>query len=172
MSMSPAANVLFVSAENAIRSQLAEACLRHIGKGRFGAFSCGVPGRTASTVSPVALEVLHRAGMPIAYLAPKGWDSFLAPGGTRIDIVVALDGETAPHHPPWPWQTHCAQWAYPPLLHALTPIANRVQQAEQTLHSLRHRVELVVNLHASGKLQREDWQSLGDGPLLRATPAT
>jgi len=162
--MGPAPNVLFVSAENAVRSQLAESCLRHVGKGRFGAFSCGVPGRTAATVSPVALEVLHRAGMPIARLAPKGWDQFLAPSGTRIDIIVALDAETAHHHPPWPWQAHSAQWAYPPLLHTLAPVANRVQEAERTLHSLRHRIELVVTRHASGKLQRDDWQGIGDAP--------
>lgn len=160
--MRPVANVLFVSAENAARSQLAEACLRHIGKGQFNAFSCGVPGRTATTVSPVALEVLHRAGMPIARLAPKSWEQFLVPNGTRIDIVVALDGETVQSHPTWPWRAHTARWVYPPLLHTLTPVSNRVQQAEQTLHSLRRRVELVVNLHTSGKLRRDDWQGVGD----------
>lgn len=168
--MSPVANVLFVSAENALRSQMAEACLRHVGKDRFGAYSCGVPGRTAATVSPVALEVLHRAGMPIARLSPKSWEQLLAPGGTRIDIVVALDGETLHSHPPWPWQVHSAQWAYPPLLRALTPVSNRVQQAERTLHSLRRRVEFLVNLHASGKLRREDWQGV-DGPPSAVLPA-
>lgn len=167
--MTPVANVLFVSAENAVRSQLAEACLRHIGKGRFNAFSCGVPGRTATKVYPVALEVLDRAGMPVARLAPKSWEQFLVPDGIRIDIVVALDSETAHNHPEWPWPAHCAQWTYPPLLHTLTPVANRVQQAELTLHSLRHRVELVVSLHASGKLQRDVWQGIGDASSLGMT---
>lgn len=167
--MSPVTNILFVSAENAVRSQLAEACLRHIGKGRFNAFSCGVPGRTAAKVYPVALEVLDRAGMPVARLAPKSWEQFLAPDGIRIDIVVALDSETAHSHPAWPWPAHCAQWAYPPLLQTLTPVANRVQQAEHTLHSLRHRVELVVSLHASGKLQCDDWQGIGDASSLGMT---
>ncbi|CAN7479847.1 hypothetical protein LJR066_003077 [Acidovorax sp. LjRoot66] len=169
--MSPVANVLFVSAENAVRSQLAEACLRHVGKARFNAFSCGVPGKTATTVSPVALEVLHRAGMPIARLAAKSWEQFLAPGGTRIDIIVALDGATVHSHPAWPWQAHSAQWDYPPLLHTLTPVSNRVQQAEQTLHSLRRRVELVMNLHDSGKLRREYWQGIGDASPLVALSA-
>lgn len=165
------ANVLFVSSENAVRSQLAEACLRHVGKGRFGAFSCGVPGKTANTVSPVALEVLHRAGMPLAYLSPKTWERFLAPGGTRIDIVVALDGESMHTHPTWPWQAHSAHWAYPPLLHTLTPVSNRVQQAERTLHSLRHRVELIVNLHASGKLRSGDWQGIDEASPMAAFSA-
>ena len=76
--MRQVANVLFVSVENALRSQLAEACLRHVAKGRLNAFSCGVPGRMAHAVSPIALEVLHRAGMPIAQLKPKSWDLFKA----------------------------------------------------------------------------------------------
>jgi len=83
--MRQVANVLFVSVENALRSQLAEACLRHVAKGRLNAFSCGVPGRMAHAVSPIALEVLHRAGMPIAQLKPKSWDLFKAAGAPRMD---------------------------------------------------------------------------------------
>ena len=115
--MRQVANVLFVSVENALRSQLAEACLRHVAKGRLNAFSCGVPGRMAHAVSPIALEVLHRAGMPIAQLKPKSWDLFKAAGAPRMDYVISLDEQTASEHPAWPSQPELALWSYLSLIH-------------------------------------------------------
>lgn len=149
--MREVANVLFISVENALRSQLAEACLRHVAKGRLNAFSGGMPGRLAPSVSPVALEVLHRAGMPIAHLKPKSWDLFRIPGPPAMDYIISLDGQTAVEHPAWPSQPELALWSYPPLLWTLTPVPNRERQAEQVLLSLQRRIELLVSLH--GKIR-------------------
>ncbi|MBU1350656.1 MAG: protein tyrosine phosphatase [Gammaproteobacteria bacterium] len=160
--MSPVPNVLFVSVENALRSQLAEACLRHVSKGRFNAYSCGMPGRLAPTVSPVALEVLHRAGMPIARLSPKSWDLFRVSGPTRMDFVISLDAETASEHPAWASQPELALWSYPPLLWTLTPVVNRERRAEQVLLSLQRRIELLVSLHAKVKHRSELRSDLRD----------
>ena len=146
--LSTVSSVLFVSVENAFRSQLAEACLRHVSRGRFDAFSCGIPGRIAPSVSPVALEVLHRAGMPIAKLAPKSWDVFRLNGSPRMDFVISLDAETAQDLPSWLFQTEVAVWRYPPLLLAGTPVPNREERAEQVHHSLQRRIELLVSLQA------------------------
>ena len=146
--MRKVANVLFVSVENALRSQLAEACLRHVAKGRLNAFSCGMPGRLAHAVSPIALEVLHRAGMPIAHLKPKSWDLFKAAGAPRMDYVISLDEQTASEHPAWPSQPELALWSYPPLLWTLTPVPDRERKAEQVLLSLQRRIEFLVSLQA------------------------
>lgn len=146
--MRQVANVLFISVENALRSQLAEACLRHVAKGHLNAFSCGVPGRLAHAVSPIALEVLYRAGMPIAQLKPKSWDLFKAAGSPRMDYVISLDEQTAREHPAWPSQPELALWSYPPLLWTLAPVPDRERQAEHVLLSLQRRIEFLVSLQA------------------------
>lgn len=140
-------NILFVSVENAMRSQLAESCLRHLGEGRFRAFSCGIPGKVARSVSPVALEVLHRAGMPIARLRAKDWNSVLAPGQPKMDFVIALDAATIEAAPKWPAQPEYALWSYPPILNEAGSLKDREQAAELALFSLYRRIDLLVNLH-------------------------
>ena len=160
--MSQVSNVLFVSVENALRSQLAEACLRHLGKGRFNAFSCGMPGRLAHSVSPIALEVLDRAGMPLAHLKPKSWDLFRTSGPPRMDFVISLDGGSVDEHPAWPSQPELALWSYPPLLWTLTPVPNRERQAEHVLLSLQRRIEFLVSLHAKVKHRSELRSDLRD----------
>lgn len=146
--MRKVANVLFVSVENGLRSQLAESCLRHLGKDHLRAFSCGVPGRIAPAVSPIALEVLHRAGMPIAQLKPKSWELFAAAASPRMDYVISLDEQTACDHPAWPYQPEFALWIYPPLLWTLIPVPDRERKAELVLLSLRRRLEFLVHLQA------------------------
>lgn len=161
--MKVTANILFVSVENAARSQLAEACLRHLGKGRFGAYSCGLPGATKKTVSPKVLEVLSRAEMPISLLIPKSWDHFKRPNAPSMDFVICLDAETAQLVPAWPRQPEQALWKYSPLT-TCQGDGTQEKRIEQTLFSLHRRIELLVNLHSKGENKRQlrdDLKELG-----------
>lgn len=161
--MNAIANILFVSVENAARSQLAEACLRHLGKGRFGAYSCGSPEATKKSVSPKVLEVLSRAGMPISLLIPKSWDHFKRPNAPSMDFVICLDADISEFVPAWPRQPEQALWKYSPLGSQLRDHSQE-KRIEQTLFSLHRRIELLINLHSkveSRRQLRDDLKELG-----------
>ena len=95
-------NVLFVSADNACRSLLAEACLNHLGAGKLKAFSCGDPAALAATPHSWTLLALHTAGISTHGLYCKGWSEFLRSGVQRMDFVIGLDQATMGLHPAWP----------------------------------------------------------------------
>jgi protein-tyrosine-phosphatase len=142
--------VLFVSRENAARSLLAEACLRHLGQSRFKVFSCGVPALSDGQPSEWALLALKTAGMSIAGLRCKAWTDFTRSGAPRMDFVIALDQETSYQHPLWRGQPETATWAYDPLVARKDKSMDLALAALNTLHSLRRRIELLVALHARG----------------------
>lgn len=142
-----------MSRENAGRSLLAEACLRHLGKSSFRVFSCGVP--ALSTVQPQvwALLALTTAGIRTDGLRCKGWGDFTRNGAPRMDFVIALDEETAFQHPRWPGQPETAVWAFAPLVLRKSNNNNSMDLGLvtlNTLHSLRRRIELLVSLHSRG----------------------
>jgi arsenate reductase len=144
----PKTSVLFVSRHNAARSLLAEACLRHLGHSRFKVNSCGVPALSDGYPSEWALLALKTAGMSSEGLRCKGWTEFARGGAPRLDIVIALDQETAYQQPRWPGQPDTAVWAFP-LLVAQDRNGNDLGIATlKTLHALRRRIELLISLHA------------------------
>jgi arsenate reductase len=156
-------NVLFVSRENAFRSLLAEACLRHLGQGRFKAFSCGVPALMGIAPSPWTLVALQTAGISGAHLHCKPWTEFTRSGAPRMDFVIALDAETMHDHPMWAGQPETALWDYPPLVAKKAGSAELGLAAVQNLLSLRRRLELLVSLHSKGRTRsdlRHDVQDL------------
>jgi arsenate reductase len=139
--------VLFVSQENAGRSLLAEACLRHLGKSRFRVFSCGVPAQCDSKPTEWTLLALKTAGMSTDGLRCKGWTEFTRSGAPRMDFVIALDAQTVHLHPRWPGQPETALWAMEPLIARKNSSSLGVATLN-TLHSLRRRIELLVSLHS------------------------
>lgn len=141
---------MFVSRENASRSLLAEACLRHLGQSRFRVFSSGVPALSDGLPSKWALLALKTAGMATDGLHCKGWAQFLRSGSPRMDFVIALDQATTHLYPMWPGQPETAVWSFAPLVENKGN-TNEVGAATlQTLHSLRRRIELLVSLHSRG----------------------
>jgi protein-tyrosine-phosphatase len=96
-------NVLFLCTHNSARSILAEATLNHIGKGRFKAYSAGSSPRQNQQPHPLALEVLHSAGVSTEGLHSKSWDAFGNPDAPHMDIVITVcdnaAGEVCPFGP-------------------------------------------------------------------------
>lgn len=143
--------VLFVSTSNACRSLLAEACLRHLGQGKFRVFSCGVPTLVADSPDKWALLALQTAAIPSTGLSCKGWAEFTRNGAVRMDFVISLDADTLDTHPSWPGQPITALWEYPPVA---ANAKKRGDGAVETIHmlmSLRRRLELLVSLHSRSK---------------------
>ncbi|MDM0116458.1 arsenate reductase ArsC [Variovorax sp. J22R133] len=147
MSESKPINVLFLCTHNSARSILAEATLNHIGGGRFHAFSAGCSPRANQQPNPMALDVLSKAGIATEGLRSKSWDEFGKPDAPRMDLVITVcdnaAGEVCPY---WPGQPATAHWGYADPSEAQGSVEDKLEAFRQTLHAIRRRLELLVNL--------------------------
>ena len=144
-------NVLFLCTHNSARSILAEAVLNALGKGRFAAYSAGSSPRDHQRPNPLALEVLQKAGIPTEGLHSKSWDVFGQASAPHMDLVITVcdnaAGEVCPY---WPGQPATAHWGYPDPSEVKGSEEQQREAFRQTLHAIRRRLELLVNLPASG----------------------
>ncbi|MBI5137371.1 MAG: arsenate reductase ArsC [Nitrospirae bacterium] len=101
----PPLHVLFLCTENACRSQMAEAWMRHLSGGRVRASSAGVrPG----ALHPMTVLAMEEAGVSMAGHHAKGLDGMDMTGVTHVVTVCgaaearcpAFPGNVARHH--WP----------------------------------------------------------------------
>jgi arsenate reductase (thioredoxin) len=150
-----ATKVLFVSRENACRSLLAEAILRHLAVPSLKAYSCGVPSLIAERPRDWTFLALQTAGISADSLRGKGWTEYIRSGSPKMDFVISMDATTAPEHPSWPGQPETALWDYPAITGKQEKELNPGIYTIQTLHSLRRRIELFAILQAKA-LTRSD----------------
>ena len=145
-----AINVLFLCTHNSARSILAEAVLNHISGGRFKAYSAGSSPRENQQPNPLALQVLQNAGVSIEGLHSKNWDVFGGLNAPHMDLVITVcdnaAGEACPY---WPGQPATAHWGYPDPSEAEGTEEQRLAAFRQTLHAIRRRLDLLVNLPAA-----------------------
>ena len=143
--------VLFLCTHNSARSILAEAVLNHVGKGRFQAFSAGSQPRGNQQPNPLALSTLQNAGYSIDGLASKSWDTFGQPDSPQMDLVITVcdnaAGEVCPY---WPGQPATAHWGYTDPSAGGGDEAHKSEAFRHTLHAMRRRMELLVNLPSTG----------------------
>ncbi|TAK12666.1 MAG: arsenate reductase ArsC [Anaerolineae bacterium] len=86
--------VLFLSTDNAARSQMAEAFLNHLGEGRFEVHSAGLDPRE---VSPLAAQVMKERGVDISAQSTRGVIDYLGKMHfTYIITVCASADENCP----------------------------------------------------------------------------
>ena len=138
-------HVLFLCTANSARSILAEAILRHRGKGNFMAHSAG--SHPAGAVNPFALKLLEASGLPTSDLRSKSWNEFSQSGAPRLDFVFTVCDNAAKESCPfWPGQPMTAHWGVPdPAAVAGTPhqIACAFRDAYVTLD---RRINLFLSL--------------------------
>ena len=152
-------NVLFLCTHNSARSILAEALLNHMGRGRFRAWSAGSSPRDQQQPNPMALQVLQAAGVSTEGLHSKSWDEFGQPDAPHMDLVITVcdnaAGEVCPY---WPGQPATAHWSYADPSSAPGSDADRLEAFRQTMHAIRRRLELLVNLPPErvGKLMLQE----------------
>ena len=140
-------NVLFLCTHNSARSILAEAMLNHLGKGRFQAFSAGSSPRENQQPNPLGLETLRQAGIATDGLHSKSWDVFAASDAPHMDLVITVcdnaAGEVCPY---WPGQPATAHWGYADPSEGDGSDVDKRLAFTQTLHQIRRRLELFINL--------------------------
>lgn len=126
---------------------MAEAMLNHLGKGRFKAYSAGSSPRENQKPNPLALETLRHAGLPIDGLRSKSWDVFAQADAPKMDLVITVcdnaAGEVCPY---WPGQPATAHWGYADPSEVQGGDDQKRAAFLQTLHLIRKRLEIFVNL--------------------------
>lgn len=126
---------------------MAEAMLNHLGKGRFKAYSAGSSPRENQKPNPLALETLRHAGLPIDGLRSKSWDVFAQADAPKMDLVITVcdnaAGEVCPY---WPGQPATAHWGYADPSEVQGGDDLKRAAFLQTLHLIRKRLEIFVNL--------------------------
>ncbi len=98
--------VLFLCADNSIRSQLAEALLRHRCGDRYDCCSAGL---APKPVHPMVATALREVGIESDDLAPKPIGPFLGRRGVRHAVILRAPNETeAPRI--FPFATQTVRW--------------------------------------------------------------
>ena len=143
-------NVLFLCTHNSARSILAEALLNHLGQGRFNAYSAGSSPRENQQPNPLALETLSKAGLPVEGLYSKSWDEFGKPDAPHMDLVITVcDNAAGEVCPFWPGQPATAHWGYADPSEVDGDDDKKREAFKQTLHMMRKRLDIFVNLPQS-----------------------
>ena len=147
MTAPPPIRVLFLCTHNSARSILAEATLNHIGQGRFQGFSAGSSPRENQQPNPLGLQVLQQAGISTEGLRSKNWDEFALPDAPHMDLIITVcDNAAGEVCPFWPGQPATAHWSYPDPSAGTGSDAEKTEAFRQTLHAIRRRLDLLVNL--------------------------
>jgi arsenate reductase len=137
-------NVLFLCTGNSARSLMAESILRHVGQGRFRAFSAGASPRPQA--HPLTLETLSKARYPIDDLSPKGWDRFGDDDSPEMDFVFTVCDAAAEVCPTWPGQPLVTHWSIPDPASAEGSDAVKALAFADAFRMLFNRITIFVNL--------------------------
>ena len=135
--------VLFLCTGNAARSQIAEALLRYLSKGRADVFSAGSD--PAHEIHPIAKTVLEdKFAIDTSTLFPKSMSDFL---GDRFDFVITVCDKAAERCPVFPGDPQRIHWSFD------DPTTERTAEAQ------RRACEHIAN-GLAGRLRI--WMSLPD----------
>ena len=138
-------NVLFLCTGNSARSIMAESMLRHLGEGRFNAYSAGSHPR--GEVNPLSIKTLAAFGFPTDGLRSKDWQEFAAPGSPVMDFVFTVcDRAAGEACPLWPGQPMTAHWG---IEEPSVPNGTEIEQERafaQAAKYLRNRISTFVSL--------------------------
>jgi arsenate reductase len=98
--------VLFLCTHNSARSQMAEALLRELGKGRFETCSAGTE---ATRVHPLAIRAMADVGIDIAGARSKHLAEYL---GQHFDYVITVCDSANESCPVFPGDPQRIHWSF------------------------------------------------------------
>ncbi|MFO1160215.1 MAG: metalloregulator ArsR/SmtB family transcription factor [Reyranellaceae bacterium] len=142
-------NVLFLCTHNSARSQMAQAILEKIGRGRFNAYSAGShPARAPLREIVRKLEAL---GHDVSDLRCKSWNEFAGPEAPRMDFVIMLcDTRHAQDCPDVGIDPITATWPLPDPAGFKGTMAERATMINELYGMIRRRLDIFIRLpHAS-----------------------
>lgn len=147
-------HVLFLCTHNSARSILAEALLNAMAGGRFKAWSAGSSPRDNQQPHPLGLQVLQKAGVSTEGLRSKSWDEFAAPDAPTMDLIITVcDNAAGEVCPIWPGHPATAHWGFADPSEGDAPDSEKLEAFRQTLHLIKRRLDLLINLPAD-KLEK------------------
>lgn len=138
-------NVLFLCTGNSARSQMAEAILNRIGRGRFRAYSAG--SQPAGQVHPLAVTLLQHLDFPTEGLRSQSWEEFATPEAPVMDFVFTVCDKAAGEVcPVWPGQPMTAHWGVDDPVAVEGSEVERLQAFREAFRVLENRIKLFTSL--------------------------
>lgn len=140
--------VLFLCTHNSARSQMAEALLRHMGKGRIEVFSGGTE---PSDIHPLALQTMAAKGIDMRGQRSKPMSEFFDQSFDYIVTVCDRARESCPTFPGDPERIH---WSFPDPTQEPTQVA-RERAFEEVARQLTSRISyllIIMERRARGSL--------------------
>lgn len=117
---------------------------------RFKAYSAGSSPRENQQPHPIGLQMLQAAGLSTEGLRSKSWDEFAAPTAPYMDLIITVcDNAAGEVCPVWPGHPATAHWGYPDPSEGNTSDAQKREAFRKTLHTIKRRLELLINLPTS-----------------------
>jgi arsenate reductase (thioredoxin) len=130
-----AARVLFLCTHNSARSQMAEGLLRHLGGGRFEAFSAGTE---RTHVRPLAVRVMAEIGIDISHQESKTLDQFL---GESFDAVITVCDQANESCPTFFGAKRRLHWSFPDPSQATGSEAEQLAVYRAVRDAIRARIQ-------------------------------
>ena len=156
-------HVLILCTHNSARSVLAEGMLNHLAR-QLGkdvkAHSAGSAPK--GQINPIALEVLHRAGVDTTGYRSKSWDEFTTSDAPALSIVITVCDSAAAEACPvffgGPGQPVKVHWGYPDPSHAEGGEEAKRGAFELTRQAIGYRMLQLLALPL-GKMDHQSMQA-------------
>lgn len=129
--------VLFVCTHNSARSQMAEALLRHLSKGRIEVMSAG---SHPTAIHPDAITTMSRWGIDIRHQRSQAIDAL---GDNPFDYVITVCDRARETCPIFPKQNRLLHWGLPDPVR-ISDDQQRATAFENTAQQLKTRIETFL----------------------------
>jgi arsenate reductase len=133
--------ILFLCTGNSCRSQMAQAIINSLGKGRFEAFSAG--SKPAGCVHPLAIKTLQDSHVNTDGLRSKSWEEFQ---GRTFDFVITVCDRAKEACPLWPGQPVSAHWGFEDPAEATGTDERKLAAFRRIFSEIQARVRLFLAL--------------------------
>ena len=130
--------VLFICVHNSARSQMAEACFNSICGEFFEAQSAGLePG----TLNPLAVEVMHEAGIDISKKKTQAVFDVFKSGQLFSHVVTVCDESSAEKCPIFPGPTKRLHWSFADPSQVTGTDEEKLERVREIRDEIREKIE-------------------------------
>lgn len=139
--------VLFVCIHNSARSQMAEAFVNELGKGRFIAESAGLE---KGNLNPVVVEVMEEIGYDISGNETNSVFEFLEEGRAYDYVIKVCDQSNAEACPIFPSQKVSWNWDFPDPSALAGTHEEKLAATREIRDIIKERVEAFLSVAVAG----------------------